>query len=238
VPRVNDLLLNITLALVSAASVAMVSVRIYQQFFAPNAGELKSRKIQDWRGYSAVGNRIGPPAALVTVVEFSDFQCPVCRLAWSDLQDIRKQYPDRVALVFRHFPLAMHQFAADAARAAECAAGQGVFEAYHNLLFSSQDLIGRRSWTDYARAAGVSDAKAFEACIGDRAVLARLERDRAAGKQLGVVGTPTLLINDLELPGYPGPGELRKIVQSALDSRKGQALPKPSPSLLLPVGLK
>jgi protein-disulfide isomerase len=219
--RLREMLLNTALVVVTISAVVMVSLRVYQQFFAKGTSELKSHKIRDWRDYSAVGNRIGPPAAAVTVVEFSDFQCPVCRLAWADLQEIRTQYPDRVALVFRHFPLAMHQFAEDAAEASECAASQGVFEAYYNVLFSSQNLIGRRSWTEYARTAGVSDTQAFEACVGAHAGSARLERDRAAGKQLGVVGTPTLLINDLEMPGYPGPGELRKIVRSALNVRGG-----------------
>jgi protein-disulfide isomerase len=136
---------------------------------------------------------------------------------------MRKQYPDSLAIVFRNFPLPMHRFAADAARAVVCAARQDAFEPYHNLLFSSQDLIGRRSWKEYAGSAGLSDVSAFEACMMDRAAFALVERDRAAGKKLGVVGTPTLLINDLELLGYPGSDELRTMIRSAVGSVRTQS---------------
>lgn len=219
--RLTELLLNITLAVVAVASVSMVSIRIYEKVKASGSDQLKSRRIEGWRSYAAVGNRIGPSNTTVTVVEFTDFQCPVCRAAWVDLQDIRKQYPDRVALVIRNFPLAMHPFAEDAAHAAECADSQGAFEPYYNLLFSRQSLIGSKGWSEFARRVGVSDIGAFEACLAHQGMQAVLERDRAAGKQLGVVGTPTLLINDLELPGYPGSAELKRTIRSALDAHGG-----------------
>jgi protein-disulfide isomerase len=136
------------------------------------------------------------------------------------LKEIRRRYPERVAIIFRYFPLPAHQFATAAALAAECAAKQHAFEAYHNALFSSQELIGHRSWAEYARDAGVSDADAFGACLAASDVLGLVQRDRAAGKKLGVGGTPTLLINDLEVLGYPGPDKLMAMVRSALGTSR------------------
>ena len=221
--NLKDLSLNVTLALVATAAVTMISLRVYEKFSAQAEPGLKSHRVQDWRNYAAVGNRIGPPAALVTVVEFSDFQCPFCRQTWEDLREMRTQYPDSLAIVFRNFPLPVHRLAADAALAAVCAARQDAFEPYQNLLFSSQDLIGRRSWKEYAGSAGLSDVGAFEACMKDRAAFALVERDRESGKKLGVVGTPTLLINDLELPGYPGSDELKRMIRSALGTGRMQS---------------
>ena len=116
----------------------------------------------------------------------------------------------------------MHKSAEDAARAVECAARQGRFETYQALLFSTQDQIGQRSWTAYAQNAGLSDANAFEVCMNGHLTLAPVERDRAAGRKLGVIGTPTLLINDLALPGYPGSDKLRNMVLSALEHARTQ----------------
>jgi protein-disulfide isomerase len=156
--RAKDLTLNVALVLVTTAAVAMVSIRVYDRWFVQANSGPETRRIVAWRNFGVAGNRIGPSTADVTIVEFSDFQCPVCRDASQELKEIRGQYPDRVAVVFRYFPLPIHPYATSAAHAAECAGKQHAFEAYQNLLFSSQELIGHRSWTDYARDAGVSDA--------------------------------------------------------------------------------
>lgn len=126
--KLNDLVLNCTLYTVAAAAVAMVSVRIHERFWVVPVDGTQPHRIQAWRDYSVEGQRMGFSGAPVTVVEFSDFQCPYCKKAWQDLQDIRKEHPNAVAVVFRNFPLSIHKFAEGAAVAAECAARQGAFE--------------------------------------------------------------------------------------------------------------
>jgi len=221
-PSLKDLALNTALVIAACGAITMVSVRLHDRFFA-RASEPKLRQIPEWRDYAAVGRRIGPPTALVTIVDFSDFQCPYCLRAWEDLRQMREQYPEKIALVFRHFPLPMHRLAADAARASECAGQQGAFESYQQALFSSQGLIESRSFAEFALTAGISNTNLFEVCMDDRATLTTVERDEAAGKKLGVVGTPTLLINDLELIGYPGSDELRGMIRSELDNARARS---------------
>jgi protein-disulfide isomerase len=214
--RLMDLALNVVVVVVGGAAIAMISVRLYDRF-SPSTTKVSSRKVVNWRDYGSVGNPIGPSVAPVTVVEFTDFQCPYCREAWKDLREIQEKFPKDIKIVLRHFPLPMHQFAADAARASECAGRQRAFEAYHDLLFSSQELIGKRGWEEYARDAGVHDIDTFKECISNGATAALVERDQTAGKKLGVEGTPVLLINDLELPGYPGSDKLKEAVRSEVD---------------------
>lgn len=216
--KLKDYILNATLGIVVMASVSMVGLRIRESVFTKQALELKTRRIADWRSYGAVESRIGPKDARVTIVDFSDFQCPFCLKAWDDFRELRAEYPEKVAVVFRHFPLPIHKYAVDAARASECAANQNSFEPYLHALFSSQDLIGNRSFGEFARLAGVSNSSLFETCMSGGLTLDRIQRDQVAAKKLGVQGTPTLLINNLELLGYPGSDELKRIVRSALDT--------------------
>jgi hypothetical protein len=91
-PNLKDLSLNVVLALVATAAVAMISIEVYEEFAGQAASVLKSRRFRDWRDYAAVRNRIGPPTVSVTVVEFSDFPSPFCQQARVDLREMRKQY--------------------------------------------------------------------------------------------------------------------------------------------------
>lgn len=217
-PNLKNLALNLVTAVVSVAALAMVGIRAKQQFPATSAAAVERHKVAAWRDFVRGRQRFGPSTAAVTIVEFSDFQCPFCRQATVELRDIRQEFPDQVAIVFRHYPLPSHQFATAAAEAAECAARQGAFEKYQELLFASPDSIGRKSWGEFAEEARVPDAPAFRSCMSDPAIAAVVKEDRAAGERLGVIGTPTFLINDLEVSGYPGKGKLAELVRSALDT--------------------
>lgn len=217
--RLKEIALNAAIAAVTIAAVVMVGIRVNQAFFSSKKADSPApRRIIEWRDFGNDGHRIGPPASSVTIVEFTDFQCPVCRRASDELRRIRQEFSNDVAVVIRHFPIPGHEFAAAAARAAECAGRQGAFGKYHDLLFASQDLIGKKSWTQFAEEAGLSDVAAFKTCLTDPAIAALVERDQTAGKKLGVTGTPTFLINDLKFPGYPGEGRLAELVRSALDA--------------------
>jgi protein-disulfide isomerase len=148
-------------------------------------------------------HRKGPADAPITIVEFSDFQCPFCGRAAKDLRELVGTSPG-VSLVFRNFPLdtscngnlkrQMHASACLAAYAAECAGKQGRFWEYHDLLFENGQQLGRDALVTYAERVGL-DTHAFEQCLDDPATHARVADDVEAAGRAGVNSTPTLFIN-------------------------------------------
>lgn len=142
---------------------------------------------------------IGSPTPLLTIVEFSDFECPFCREAFPTIRALATRYGDRVRFVYRDFPVdELHAGARLAAEAAQCAHGQGKFWAYHDKLFQSAPRFDRAALSTYARAVGL-DVAAFDACVDGKQFTDAVEMDAAAGRAFGVKGTPTwffLLGND------------------------------------------
>jgi protein-disulfide isomerase len=199
-------------------AVTVTGLVVRREVFSPPpaaaAAEVESRTVPDWRSYTE-GQRIGPADASVTIVEFSDFECPFCRVTADRLRAIRARYPRDVALVYRHYPLSYHKNAVPAAKASICAARQGRFEGYHDALFAQQDSLGLIPWTRLARIAGVPNEAEFEACMQSSAPDAEIERDLQAGTRLGVRGTPAMLVNERFISGAP-PGVLEDLVERAV----------------------
>lgn len=146
------------------------------------------------------GTVLGGSDAPIRLIEFSDFQCPFCRRLHQTLGALRARHPE-VAVVYRHFPLAIHTEALPAAIAAECAGVQGRFESYAQLLFEQQDSLRDGIYDRLARQAGVSDSAQFAACRASRSPMPTISRDIEAGEQLQIVGTPVLIIGDTVLVG-------------------------------------
>ncbi|HKP61121.1 MAG TPA: thioredoxin domain-containing protein [Polyangiales bacterium] len=136
---------------------------------------------------------LGPETAKVTIVEFSDFQCPYCAAAHDTVHQVRERYP-QVRIVFRHFPLAFHEHARIAAQAAMAAHAQGKFWAYHDRLFEHQNALDRKSLEGYAQELGL-DVQAFKKGLDDNSFDAQVEADVALGKSVRVDGTPTMFVN-------------------------------------------
>lgn len=143
---------------------------------------------------------LGPRDALVTVVVFSDFQCPFCLRFLPVLYAIRDEYPDDVRIVFRHHPLDFHADAQLASEAAAAAAAQGKFWPMHDLLYQHQDRLGRADLERYAERAGLDMAR-FRAELDAHRYARAITLDRAIGSALGVAGTPTLFINGVPVRG-------------------------------------
>jgi protein-disulfide isomerase len=151
----------------------------------------------------------GPDDAPITIVEFSDFQCPACGHAFLDLQDVVRRRHD-VRLVFRHFPLdqrcnegiehGVHPVACLAACAAVCAAQLGKFWQYHDLLFENQAGLTRENLFGFARELGF-DMGRFRTCLDAPETLDRVREDVRAGSSLGIQSTPTIFINGRRIPG-------------------------------------
>lgn len=189
-----------TIALVVCA-VLMVAMVARREFFAPRvaAGRAPAGPpiaVPSWEAITDSGHRMGPPNAVVKILVFADFECPACRgFATSTLAEVRRAYPNDVAVYFRHWPLSYHKFALPAARAAECAAKQGRFEAIHDVLYAKQDSLGLKSFQSFALEAAVPDAPAFEACNSDVTIPTRVTGDATTARQVGGTGTPTVIVN-------------------------------------------
>lgn len=169
---------------------------------------------KDWAQYTLGGHLLGLSDAPVTIVEFSDFQCPFCR-RFAVFHDSLRKLGHRVKVVYRHYPIPTHQFAIAAARASECAAAQGLFEPMHAALFAHQESIGVAPWSRFARTAGVQDSTTFQTCMNSTDPVKAMTDDTVAGKRLKVRGTPTLLIHDLRVDGLPSFDSLLVYVERA-----------------------
>lgn len=197
-----------------------VTTLLLRQQMAPSTAEaaVPVTKVQDWRPLSQVGNRMGPAQPRLTIVEFSDFQCPFCAQAAEALAGVRERHPD-VTVVYRHLPLPSHPHAFAAAVASECAAEQGRFQAYHDHLFQHQDSIGVTALDVVAQRTGVPDLDRFRACLGEDGPRNRVNRDRATAIRLGVNGTPAFITNGKMFSGSMPPGGWNAWIEENLSSR-------------------
>lgn len=158
----------------------------------------------------------GDPKAPVTIVEFSDFQCPYCKTAQTTLKHILTQYNGRVKLAFKDFPLRkIHPEAQAAAEAARCAGEQGKFWEFHDALFADQSKQTGADLAAHARTLGL-DEKSFEACLATGRYTPKVDADLQEGTKLGITGTPAFFINGVFLSGAQPQAEFEKVIDSQL----------------------
>jgi protein-disulfide isomerase len=139
----------------------------------------------------------GPEDAPITIVEFSDFQCPYCRRWHAEVfEPLLAAYPGQIRMVYRHLPLtSIHPDAFAAAEAAMCAGEQSAFWEYHEKLFSSETL-GTEVYTQYAQELNL-DMTAFGACMTEHRHQQAIQKDSDFAIDLGISSTPTFFINGL-----------------------------------------
>jgi predicted DsbA family dithiol-disulfide isomerase len=163
---------------------------------------------------------LGPAAAPVVLVLFSDYQCPYCKRFSGTLKEVRKQYGDRIRIVFRQFPLtSIHPNAQRAAEAALCAAAQNRFEEMHDSLLQNQNALQEGNLKSRADKLGL-DTNAFNACLASARNAALIHEDLRAAASAGVEGTPALFINGRYLNGAQPFEEIAAIIDEELKNRK------------------
>ena len=144
---------------------------------------------------------LGPANAPVTLVEFSDFQCPFCQRISPTLKRIRETYGDKVRIVWKDFPLtSIHPEAFKAAEAGHCAREQGKFWEYHDRLFANQQALQPDALKAHAVALGL-DAAAFNACLDSAKHSDRVQEQIGVGARLGINSTPAAFINGRQVTG-------------------------------------
>jgi protein-disulfide isomerase len=165
---------------------------------------------------------LGSPSAPVTLVEFSDFQCPFCQRVAPTLKQVHERYGDRVRVVWKDFPLTqIHPLAFRAAEAAHCAGDAGKYWEYHDRLFANQQALGIEDLTRYAGEVGL-DAAAFEACLTASTHAERVRDGIAQGTRLGVNSTPTVYINGRLVAG----AQPYEVFAAIIDEELERAQPK------------
>ncbi|HVT09351.1 MAG TPA: thioredoxin domain-containing protein, partial [Polyangia bacterium] len=157
----------------------------------------------------------GPANAKVTIVEFSDFQCPFCGRVIPTLQQIEKNYGNDVRVVFIHNPLPFHPNAEPAAEAAIAADAQGKFWEMHDKLFANQQNLTRPDFEKYAQEIGL-DMNKFKAALDSHAGKKKIDADLAIAKQVGVQGTPNFYIDGRNVQGAQPYEEFKKVIDDEI----------------------
>lgn len=155
----------------------------------------------------------GPAEAKVTIVEYSDFQCPFCKRGAKAMEDILAAYPKDVKVVFKNMPLSFHPQAKSAAKASLAAKEQGKYWEMHDALFENQQALGAEKYLELAQKIGL-DVERFKADLerNDAKYEASINADTAGGTKLGVQGTPAFFVNGVLLSGAQPVEKFKKVV--------------------------
>jgi protein-disulfide isomerase len=163
----------------------------------------------------AEGPSRGGADAPVTIVEFSDFECPFCGHAVETLRQVEKSYGDKVRIVFRDYPLFSHRTAKRAAEAAHCAEEQGKFWEMHDQLFSKGGPLSDGDLYRFASQAG-TDRQKFDACLTSGKYKEAWKPSQEEGNRVGVTSTPSFFINGRLIVGAAGIDAFSKIIDEEL----------------------
>jgi len=157
----------------------------------------------------------GPEDAPVVIVEFADYECPYCQRIHPELKKLQAEFAGQVTMAFKDFPLPMHARAEKAAEAARCAAEQGNFWDFHDLLFDNAPKFDPAQLKEHARVLKLDVAR-FDHCLDGGEQAAAVRKDFAQGQRLGLTGTPSFFINGHFLSGAVKYDTLREVVEQQL----------------------
>ncbi|HEX2254176.1 MAG TPA: thioredoxin domain-containing protein [Thermoanaerobaculia bacterium] len=169
---------------------------------------------------AAEGPSVGPANAPVTIVEFSDFECPFCSRVVPTINQVKEEYGDKVRIVFRQFPLNIHPNAQKAAEASLCAEEQGKFWEMHDAMFADQRNLGVASLKTMAAGIEGLNTETFNQCLDSGQFAGQVQADMEAGLQAGVTGTPAMFVNGIPVSGAVPFEQLAQVIDQELQ-RKG-----------------
>lgn len=161
----------------------------------------------------------GPKNAPITLIEFSDYQCPFCGRARATINQVLEKYPNDVYYAFKDFPLSFHQKAPKAHEAAHCAGDQGKYWEMSKILFENQSALEISDLKGYAKKAGVDMGK-FDKCLDEGKDAKKVTEGLAEGQLAGVSGTPAYFINGIMISGARPFENFKEIIDSELKRKK------------------
>lgn len=186
-------------------AVVMTASVVRREFRGParprTVPEQPPKYIPEWRDALPMAFGSDSSNAPVIVIEFIDFECPICARYDPTLQTLRASRAGDVTVKYVHFPLPQHRFARPAAHAVECAHSIGQGHEFVRVLFEKQDSLGLKSWESYGIEAGIADMPKLKQCLDHSAPPVRIDAGVRLGERLGVSSTPTLLVNGWMLNG-------------------------------------
>jgi protein-disulfide isomerase len=163
----------------------------------------------------------GPFDAPVTIITYTDFQCPYCAKGAQTLKRVREMYPDKVRVVFKNLPLKMHAQAVPAAKAALAAHRQGKFWEYSDLLFKHYNALTEELYVDLASQLEL-DIKQFRGDVGSESIAAQIDTDLEQARKLGMTGAPRFLVNGVQIKGAYPPEYFAEVIDRLLAERTSQ----------------
>jgi protein-disulfide isomerase len=204
---------------------------------------LSSQSTTGASGLSTALKVQGPASAPVKIIEYSDFECPSCRNVQTNIQGLFKDYPGKIQLTFKHYPLTSHKWSIYAHQAAECMNGQGKFWPYQDKLYEKQlewapsnvppvEILAR-----YARELG-ADMDRFGKCMADVTVTREIYAEKEEGNKRQVNATPTFFLG---AERFVGPKEMQERGENAVRKVLGlppKPVPEKKPEPLVPVPIK
>ena len=162
---------------------------------------------------------IGSDNAPVTIIEFSDYQCPYCQVWYQQVyQQLLAAYPNKIRFVYRDLPLSSHPEALPSAEAADCAGEQGAYWKYHDALFGQQYGLNRAAYEHYAADLGL-DSKAFAACLDSRRYESEVQADANDAASVGISSTPSFVINGRILIGALPFSDFKAVIDEELAAK-------------------
>lgn len=207
---------------------------IKQQMFARKASIYRNNLIDRLKGEAKVNilleapksdvsvdddPSLGTKGAAVTIIEFTDYQCPFCAKARPTVKQLVKEYGDKIHYVLRDYPLEFHPLAKKAAEAAQCAGDQGKYWEFSEALWTHQPALEPEKLKEYAVELKLDSAK-FNDCLDQGKYSAEVDKDAADGAKAGVNGTPSFFINGTPLFGAQPIEKFREVVDKALEKAK------------------
>jgi len=190
---------------------------IRQEFFSPGP-KPEIRQVKNWQQLELNGQRVGPAEAPVQIIEFFDYQCSYCKRVQSAGQSVIAKYPQKVAVHFEHYPLSGHQYATKAAVAAECAARQGQFKPFHDVLFANQQKLGEEPYSRLGLEVGIKDITLFNKCWQNEQTKDVVQSGHDLAKSMGIDAVPAFIINGNLITGALSEQRLDKLVQDELNA--------------------
>lgn len=157
----------------------------------------------------------GADGAKLTIYEYSDFECPYCGKVQPTLDEVMRQYADRVRLEYRYYPLPIHPRAKPSAMAAICAEEQGKFWQMYDKLFSNQNALEDADLAKYANEIGLNESL-FSACLSANSTAQKLQADIEEANYVGVAATPTFKVGDTLVTGAQSADTFRKAIDMEL----------------------